>query len=80
MGGEYVVFYLDEPVNIEDPVLPIRINRRFRHDMTAQELYEATRGIWVPGRRREKASYAFAVFEGVVQRSTKSASGTRRAL
>ena len=45
----------------------IRINRLYRHNMTPQELYEATRGVWKLGARSEKAQYAFAVFEGVVR-------------
>lgn len=35
--------------------------------MTLRELYEATRGVWKLGRRREGGKYAFAVFEGVVR-------------
>ncbi len=54
-------------VEITDPVLLIRINKLYRHGMSAQELYEATRGIWKLGPRREGASYAFAVFEGLVR-------------
>jgi hypothetical protein len=45
----------------------IRINKLYRPDMTPDELYEATRGVWTCGTRREKARYAFAVFQGVVQ-------------
>ncbi len=58
---------IPKPVNIEDPVLLIRPNQRYRHGMSAKELYEATRGIWKLGQRRERTSYAFAVFEGVVR-------------
>lgn len=35
--------------------------------MTAEELYEATRGNWVIGRRREKAKYALAVYNGIIR-------------
>jgi hypothetical protein len=35
--------------------------------MPATELYEATRGVWKLGERRERANFAFAVFEGVVR-------------
>ena len=35
--------------------------------MTPQELYENTRGAWKVGARREKAEYAFAVFQGIVR-------------
>jgi hypothetical protein len=35
--------------------------------MTPEELYEATRGIWKVGRRREQVDYAMAVYQGVVR-------------
>jgi hypothetical protein len=35
--------------------------------MTADELYEITRGNWVVGKRREKAKYAFSVYRGIVR-------------
>lgn len=35
--------------------------------MTAEELYEATRGIWVVGIRREQAAYGMAVYQGIVR-------------
>lgn len=64
---ELIALYAADPVSIEDPVLLIRINRLYRYDMSDRALYEATRGIWKLGTRREKAQYAFAVFEGVVR-------------
>jgi|RhiMetdeSRZDD1v2_1073273.scaffolds.fasta_scaffold164997_2 uncharacterized protein len=54
-------------VQISHPSVLIRINRRFRHDMSEQELYEATRGIWKIGPRRNTVRYAMAVYEGVVR-------------
>jgi uncharacterized protein len=45
----------------------ITINRLYRSGMTPVELYEATRGIWKVGRRREKAEFAMAVFQGVIR-------------
>ena len=35
--------------------------------MLANALYEATRGVWKVGERREYAHLALAVFEGVVR-------------
>ncbi len=35
--------------------------------MTAEELYEATRGIWVVGTRREQAEYGMAVYQSIVR-------------
>ena len=64
---ELIPYYAAKPVTIEDPVLLIRINRLYRHGMSDKELYEATRGVWKLGPRRERASYALAVFEDVVR-------------
>ena len=50
-----------------DPVVLIRISKLYRHNMSAQSLYEATRGFWKEGPRRTKARYAFAVLEGVTR-------------
>jgi hypothetical protein len=43
------------------------INKLYRSNMTAEELYEATRGIWVVGTRRENAEYVMAVYLGIVR-------------
>ena len=50
-----------------DDCLLIRINQRYRVDMSAAELYEATRGIWRVGEKRQTAQFALAVFDGIVQ-------------
>jgi len=59
--------YNKEVANIEEPTLLIRINRLFHYGMTPAELYDVTRGCWVLGPNREKAKYAFAVYDGIVQ-------------
>lgn len=60
-------YYEAQPVCVTHPSLLIRINKLYRHRMSAEELYEATRGTWKLGQRREKARLALAVFEGVVR-------------
>lgn len=55
------------PVEVMEPSLLIRINRQYREGMSEQELYEATRGIWKVGERRNEVRLAFAVFRGVVR-------------
>jgi hypothetical protein len=65
--SELVTYYAAPPRLIDDPVILIRINKRYRHGMTVQELYEVTRGVWKLGHKRERARFAFAVFEGVVR-------------
>lgn len=64
---ELMMYYAAEPATVDVPAVLIRINRLYRHTMSAHELYEATRGVWKMSRRREKAEYAFAVFNGVVR-------------
>jgi uncharacterized protein len=55
------------PITVVDPAILIRINRLYREAMTEDELYDATRSCWKLGRRRTRAKYALAVFEGVVR-------------
>ena len=58
------------PVNAEipDPVVLIRINELYRNGMSAQELYDATRGVWrLDLDRARGARYALAIFEGIVK-------------
>jgi hypothetical protein len=65
--SELTFYYAARPCDVRVPALLIRINRLYRHGMTPTELYEATRGTWKLGERRNHARYAFAVFEGVVR-------------
>ena len=53
--------------DIVDPVILVRIPRAFRPGMSDLALYEATRGVWRVGPRRENARYALAIHDGVVQ-------------
>jgi uncharacterized protein len=58
---------MTESANIVDPVLLIRVPQAFRPGMSDVALYEATRGVWKVGRRRDNARYALAVIEGMVK-------------
>lgn len=64
---EIITYYAAQPVEVTVPALLIRINQLYRHNMTAQELYEATRGVWKLGARRMGARYALAIFVRVVR-------------
>jgi hypothetical protein len=59
--------YDAKPVPVREPALLIRINQLYSYSMSAQALYEATRGVWRLGLRREGANYALAVYRGVVR-------------
>lgn len=52
---------------VEEPVILIDIQQRYFAGITALELYEATRGAWHIGIRREAAKYAFAVSDYMVR-------------
>jgi uncharacterized protein len=60
-----------DEANITERVILIRINQLYRSGMDADSLYDATRGVWVIGPRRERAEYAFAVFKGIVKQVYK---------
>ncbi len=65
---ELEVFYCPMNADIPDPVVLIRINELYRNGMSAQELYDATRGVWILSLERARgAKYALAVFEGIVK-------------
>lgn len=49
------------------PMMLITISRLYRSKMSEHELYEATRGIWRLGERRNHAVYACAVYHGVIR-------------
>ncbi len=64
---DLLVRYAAQPVDVADPLILIRINRLYVPGMSADELYDATRGVWKVGERRESAKYALAVYRGIVR-------------
>lgn len=64
---EIIATYRAEPIIITEPSLLIIVNRLFVRNISAEHLYEITRGNWVLGERRNKTKYAFSVFRGVVR-------------
>jgi hypothetical protein len=65
-NSENLTLTLAESIAVEHAVLLIPIDDRFRPNLTALELYEATRGAWRLGARRDVAQYAFSVSAGIV--------------
>ena len=62
MDGNY-----ETSVRISEKVILININRLFQDNLTQDDLYEITRGIWRLNPERAKfAKYAFAVYQGAV--------------
>lgn len=53
--------------DITDNIMFIRINKRYRNDMSPMELYEATRGYWrLKVENAKKVDYVLAVYDGMV--------------
>jgi len=60
--------YSSKKAKINEKVVLIKIQKTFRYNMTPQELYDNTRGIWIISEdRREKTRYAFAIYDDVIQ-------------
>jgi hypothetical protein len=54
-------------MNISEPSILIRINKKYHDGISRKQLFEVTRGVWKIGLRREKAQLAFAVYKGIVK-------------
>jgi uncharacterized protein len=64
---DLITMFTAKSTKIKHKAVLIIINRLYRSDMTAEELYEATRGIWKVGLKRDKAELAMAVYQGIVR-------------
>jgi hypothetical protein len=53
-------------VKVKHKAVLITINKLYRSDMSKEELYETTRGIWKVGEARNKAEYALVLYQGIV--------------
>jgi hypothetical protein len=59
--------YQAAPAVFDEPVILIRVNRLYRHDMPAEELYEATRKYWRIGLRDTMPRIVCAVYAGIIR-------------
>lgn len=64
---EIKIQYEAEEVIIDDPVILININKKYQRNMSASDLYEATRSAWVVALRRNKAKYALSCYKGIIR-------------
>ncbi|NDA27025.1 MAG: hypothetical protein EBZ05_09410 [Verrucomicrobia bacterium] len=69
MDVQELVALYDAPKGMirDQGILLIRINQLFRHGMGPEELYEATRGVWKIGARRDSVRHVLALYQGVVK-------------
>ena len=77
-GCQFAVFKLMIPpvstewalmreVTVAEPAILIRIAQLYEPGMSPDQLYEATRGVWKIGERRESVRYALAISQGIVR-------------
>ena len=64
---EVITMFTAKAVVVREKALLFTINKRYRSDMNAEELYEATRGFWWAGEDREEAELGLAVYQGIVR-------------
>jgi uncharacterized protein len=54
-------------IKVHHKAILLTINRFYRSDMSPEELYEVTRGIWKVGEtNRNKVEFAMALYQGIV--------------
>lgn len=69
---DFEMLYGAQPLSEEDikhGILIIKINKLYRRGMTAKELYDATRGVWVASLnsiRKKNVRYVFAVYNQLI--------------
>lgn len=66
-SDEVIAMYSAPSFTTSEPVLLININKQFNREMTADEIYDATRKSWVIGSRRENAKFAVATYRGLTR-------------
>lgn len=69
MSTDVAISLFDAPPAppITEPAMLIRIPKLWYPSMAPEDLYEATRGWWKTGPRRDKARYAFSINHGVIR-------------
>lgn len=67
VADEITAMYEPEELSTTEPLMLININRLYRREMTDVQLYEATRGSWVVGRRRDSVRFAVATYRGLTR-------------
>lgn len=57
----------EENIQITEPAILLDIAERYHQGMSALELYEATRGAWRTGTKKEHARFAFAISDNLIR-------------
>lgn len=66
--NELMSLYDSKPIErFDEPCLIITINRKYYSGISSEELYEATRGWWVIGEKRERVKFVLSTYNGIVR-------------
>lgn len=68
---EIIALYHAEPITIKVSAIMVIANRLYERNISAERLYEITRGNWVMGERRNKVKYALTIYRGIVREVLK---------
>ncbi len=53
---------------VQQDAIFIKINKRFRENMSKEELYDESRGVWKVNENKVKnVKYAFAIYKGIIK-------------
>ena len=65
---DIILKYTTNDVEIkDDKVILISVGKSYSSNMSQQELFEYSRGIWRVNEKRHKADYALIVFQGIIR-------------
>lgn len=66
--------YKNEKAVITEPSVLFKIQQKYTYGLDPQKLYDFTRGTWKLSNRRNKAKYAFSIYDNMIQEVYKIAS------
>lgn len=64
---EIIAMYSALPLETNEPILLININKLFDRELSDTQIYDATRKDWVIGHRGNKSKYAIATYRGLTR-------------
>lgn len=64
---QIIATYQYDSVEVTEKMIAFKLNKTFRYGLSAMELYDFTRHSWKISKRKDKAKYAVAVYQGIIQ-------------
>jgi hypothetical protein len=64
---EIINKYAAPKINIKHRCILININKKFKLDMSEEEIYKATKQSWIIGKKREQVEVVLATYKGIIR-------------